>query len=161
HLIEVVEDVREAVDHRVHEDVHRDERENGHDEQMPVVVLVLHGASRCMAAYFFTVAAASPSFSVVAEIMSFSSRPSATIRLPTFNAVGSILLLPCVMRSRADRGIARRRIVRAIAVSTRPGCALALMPSDPIQMKITTMTINMIATSNPKALRTALMITSR
>src|SRR2546430_3800501 len=48
--------------------------------------------------YFLALAAgASPTFTVAAMIMSFSSGPSATTRSPTFNADASSLFLPCVI----------------------------------------------------------------
>src|ERR1051325_6809410 len=62
-----------------------------------------------------------------------------------------------LLRSRADLGIASRRIVRATAVSTRPGCALALMPRRPIQINVTSVTIAMITTSKTNAFTTAFM----
>ena len=60
--------------------------------------------------------------------------------------------------SRDTRGTARCRIVRATAVSNRPGWAFALMPRDPSHMNVTTAKITINATSNRTAFRTGFTI---
>jgi hypothetical protein len=49
--------------------------------------------------------------------------------------------------------MAKRRIVRAMSVSIRPGSALALMPREPIQTNATAISVAISTTSSRKPFR--------